>query len=137
VVQILILFNLLLLVTGCVLSNNPVTSAPVITEFALPTQGGVPYEITAGPDGNLWFTEILGGTVEYCGVFEGLFGDFVLIAFRSDGGILKRCVRIQPLHTLFPSSEHTIVRSGGIAYLHYPRFEGAPEHAHVAPCEHG
>jgi hypothetical protein len=34
------------------------TGSPVITEFAIPTQGGIPYEITAGPDGNLWFTEI-------------------------------------------------------------------------------
>ncbi len=56
--QILILLSLLLLVTGCGPSNNPVTSSPVITEFALPTQGGISYEITAGPDGTLWFTEI-------------------------------------------------------------------------------
>lgn len=62
-VQILILLSLLLLVTGCVLSNNPVTSSPVITEFALPTQGGVPYEITAGPDGKLWFTELVSSKI--------------------------------------------------------------------------
>src|SRR5258708_6818379 len=71
---ILIVLGLLFLVTGCGQSNTPVTntgsptsstpstgtgtSSPVITEFALPTQGGIPYEITAGPDGNLWFTEI-------------------------------------------------------------------------------
>ncbi len=57
--QILMLLSLLLLVTGCGLGNNPVTStgssgsstpakgtgtsSPVITEFALPTQGGVPF----------------------------------------------------------------------------------------------
>jgi serine/threonine protein kinase len=28
-----------------------------IAEFDLPTSGGEPYVITAGPDGNLWFTE--------------------------------------------------------------------------------
>ena len=28
-----------------------------ITEFPLPTAGSFPYQITAGPDGNLWFTQ--------------------------------------------------------------------------------
>src|SRR4051812_3910877 len=28
-----------------------------ITEFPLPTPNNAPYWITAGPDGNLWFTE--------------------------------------------------------------------------------
>ena len=32
-----------------------------ITEFALPTRGGSALGITAGPDGNFWFTEITGG----------------------------------------------------------------------------
>jgi virginiamycin B lyase len=31
---------------------------PVITEFPLPTAGSTPVGITAGPDGNLWFTEL-------------------------------------------------------------------------------
>ena len=34
---------------------NPTTHA--ITEFAIPTANADPYGITAGPDGNLWFTE--------------------------------------------------------------------------------
>ena len=34
---------------------NPTTHA--ITEFAIPTANSHPEEITAGPDGNLWFTE--------------------------------------------------------------------------------
>ena len=38
------------LVDRCLLSVN-------ITEFPVPTAGAVPYDITAGPDGNLWFTE--------------------------------------------------------------------------------
>ena len=77
--RILFLLSLLLLVTGCGLGNNIVTNtaspasstqstgtgtrSPVITEFALPTQGGIPYQITAGPDGNLWFTEIVGNRI--------------------------------------------------------------------------
>jgi virginiamycin B lyase len=32
----------------------------VINEFPIPTTGGGPNEITAGPDGNLWFTEEFG-----------------------------------------------------------------------------
>jgi len=33
-----------------------ITPSGTITEFAIPS-GGKPYAITAGPDGNLWFTE--------------------------------------------------------------------------------
>ena len=40
-----------------------ITPAGVITEFAIPTGGSGPYEITAGPDGNLWFTESLGNKI--------------------------------------------------------------------------
>ena len=77
--RILFLLSLLLLVTGCGLDNNTVkntaspasstqstgtgTRSPVITEFALPTQGGIPYQITAGPDGNLWFPELMGNKI--------------------------------------------------------------------------
>src|SRR5947209_3969028 len=77
--RILFLLSLLLLVTGCGLGNNTVkntaspasstqstgtgTRSPVITEFALPTQGSIPYQITVGPDGNLWFTEIVGNKI--------------------------------------------------------------------------
>ena len=39
---------------------NPTTHA--ITEFAVPTASAEPYDITAGPDGNLWFTEFSAGT---------------------------------------------------------------------------
>jgi len=34
--------------------------SPTITEFHVPATGAGPYDITAGPDGNLWFTD--GGT---------------------------------------------------------------------------
>ena len=37
---------------------NPATHA--ITEFAIPTANASPRGITAGPDGNLWFTEMDG-----------------------------------------------------------------------------
>jgi virginiamycin B lyase len=34
-----------------------ITTAGVITEFALPTAGSDPFDIAAGPDGALWFTQ--------------------------------------------------------------------------------
>ena len=35
-----------------------ITTAGVITEFPIPTAGSGPAGIAAGPDGNLWFTEV-------------------------------------------------------------------------------
>jgi len=35
-----------------------ITTGGAITEFPVPSQNSHPWEITAGPDGNLWFTEI-------------------------------------------------------------------------------
>src|SRR5262249_5731396 len=42
-----------------------VADAPLspITEFALPTPNSRPYQITAGADGNLWFTESAGNRI--------------------------------------------------------------------------
>src|ERR1039457_6703155 len=37
-----------------------ITTAGVITQFAIPTANSAPYGITLGPDGNLWFTESVG-----------------------------------------------------------------------------
>ena len=31
------------------------------TRFPIPTGGGDPFDITTGPDGNLWFTEVTAG----------------------------------------------------------------------------
>src|SRR6266516_4026608 len=41
-------------------SNNigRISTAGVITEFAVPTANSAPALIMAGPDGNLWFTEL-------------------------------------------------------------------------------
>ncbi len=51
-----------LLASLCLLSG--VTGAQVITEFSAGiTPGSEPYYITAGPDGNLWFTETNGGRI--------------------------------------------------------------------------
>jgi hypothetical protein len=34
-----------------------------IREFPIPTANSAPVGITAGPDGNLWFTEVLGNQI--------------------------------------------------------------------------
>jgi hypothetical protein len=38
-------------------------AAVTITEYAIPTGGSQPIGITAGPDGNLWFTELSGNKI--------------------------------------------------------------------------
>ncbi len=40
-----------------------ITPSGIITEFALPTANSGPTGITAGPDGNLWFTEFNGNKI--------------------------------------------------------------------------
>ncbi len=40
-----------------------ITTAGVVTEFPLPSANSNPRTITAGPDGNLWFTEDLGNRI--------------------------------------------------------------------------
>ena len=44
------------------LSSAPAwAAAGTVTEFSVPS--GSPVGITAGPDGNLWFTELLAGEI--------------------------------------------------------------------------
>jgi streptogramin lyase len=42
---------------------RPARPSALVTEFVIHTPGARPYGITAGPDGNLWFTESNAGTV--------------------------------------------------------------------------
>src|SRR6266581_5076413 len=39
-------------------TGTPAFAAPPITEYPIPTANSNPAVITAGPDGNLWFTEL-------------------------------------------------------------------------------
>ncbi len=52
----------ILLALGAFASAFP-AAAQTITEFTIPTADSVPVDITAGPDGNLWFTENLQGKI--------------------------------------------------------------------------
>ncbi|HEV8176472.1 MAG TPA: hypothetical protein VGP44_02175, partial [Gemmatimonadales bacterium] len=49
---------LVLLVLGEVISStaSPARGAPRMREFPIPTSSSGPWGITAGADGNLWFT---------------------------------------------------------------------------------
>ncbi len=40
-----------------------ITTAGTITEFPVPTPDSRPRGITAGPDGNVWFTELTGNRI--------------------------------------------------------------------------
>src|SRR5260370_4617487 len=55
---------MVLAIVGAVLLlwTQPVAAAPTITEFHV-SNVGVPQGITAGPDGNLWFTEFYDNVV--------------------------------------------------------------------------
>ena len=52
------LLSMLLGVLACSASASAYTApSGTITEFTIPTTSSIPEGITAGPDGNLWFTE--------------------------------------------------------------------------------
>ena len=53
------------LVVGLTAGLAPAAQAlsVTITEFPVPTAGGGALDITAGPDGNLWFTEGTGNKI--------------------------------------------------------------------------
>src|SRR5688572_21829916 len=48
-----------------------------VVEFALPTPGSGPHGITAGPDGNLWFTEYYANLIGRV-TSEGVITEFFL-----------------------------------------------------------
>jgi len=39
------------------------TSGTILAEYDLPTQDALPWDITLGPDGNMWFTELAGRNI--------------------------------------------------------------------------
>jgi len=47
----------LAVVAAMALTTEMAVAQPPVTEYSIPTAGSYPYGITAGPDGNLWFTE--------------------------------------------------------------------------------
>src|SRR5438093_628469 len=71
--------------TGAAEAAVPVPG--VITEFSLPTPNSRPFEITAGPDGDLWFTELTNNKIGRISP-TGTLTEFLLpTASSSPGGI--------------------------------------------------
>lgn len=69
-----------------------ITTAGVVTEFAIPTAAGYPVGITTGPDGALWFTEESAakvGRITTAGVVTefNVAGEPKFIAAGSDGAL--------------------------------------------------
>ena len=75
------------LVIGSAEAASAATVAPPpIVEFAVPTSNSGPGSITAGPDGNLWFTEKTGNKIGRISA-SGSFPTFSLAAGALFGGI--------------------------------------------------
>ncbi|MGH6796672.1 MAG: virginiamycin B lyase family protein, partial [Methylocella sp.] len=75
-----------LLIFGATLTAALALSGMII-EFPIPTAGSEPVGITAGPDGNLWFTESHGNNIGRI-TTKGVVTEFpVPTAFSGPGGI--------------------------------------------------
>jgi virginiamycin B lyase len=60
------------------------TPSGVITEFPIPTAGSYPSLIVAGPDGNLWFTELHGNKIGRI-TTSGVITEFPVTTSFPDG----------------------------------------------------
>jgi streptogramin lyase len=117
--------------TGNLTPSSPgcVTTPGAIHEYAIPTTGSQPNGITAGPDGNLWFTEHYGssgnGTIAKV-TTAGTFTEYPLLTFAGpttiaagpDGNLwfieqAENIAKITPGGTL---TEFAIPIPGGFPY---------------------
>ena len=67
-------------------SAGPLAPPPIV-EFAVPTASSAPIAITAGPDGNLWFTEEAGNKIGRISP-SGAISEFPLAVGAMPGGIV-------------------------------------------------
>jgi streptogramin lyase len=65
-------------------SVNVVSSTIIINEFTLPTNFSVPFGITAGPDGNLWFTELNGAKIATINPTTHVITEFAMPSTSSE-----------------------------------------------------
>src|SRR5689334_17234101 len=61
-IPVLILLSMIFL-AACSDNTTPAKATGTITEFHIPTNASSPDGITAGPDGNIWFTEKIGDKI--------------------------------------------------------------------------
>jgi virginiamycin B lyase len=59
-----------------------VSSAQIVTEFDVPTPRSTPADITAGPDGNVWFTEASGNKIGRI-TMSGVITEYAVPTFFS------------------------------------------------------
>jgi hypothetical protein len=62
--------------------SNALAAIGDITEYTIPTASSQPYDIVAGPDGNLWFTEQLGNKVAKV-TTSGIFAEYAVPTTNS------------------------------------------------------
>lgn len=113
---------------GTIVNDDLATSVP-ITEYRIPTTGGTPYGITAGPDGALWFTEQYGnkigrittsGTItEYS--LPTLFGQPGSITAGSDGALWFTYNAYNPITGSGSNSIGRITTGGAVTLYPAPR----------------
>jgi virginiamycin B lyase len=70
-----------------------------VTEFPLPTAGAQPFAITAGPDGNVWFTE--GGSQKVGRITPA----GVIKEFPVTGAVTPRDITIGPDNNLWMTDQ--------------------------------
>jgi len=63
-----------------------ISTSGKITEFPIPTGCSQPIEITAGPDGNLWFTEYCSNKIGRISM-SGTITEFTVPGFSTPWGI--------------------------------------------------
>jgi streptogramin lyase len=107
--------------------------AQTITEYPVPTPASVPFDITAGPDGNLWFTEFTPGIRTIGRITpEGAITEFPLPANPANGpfGIAagpdgNLWFTLSPLADLPGNSAIGRITTGGVAATDVPLPDGS------------
>ena len=85
------------------------TSGTILAEYDLPTQDALPWDITLGPDGNMWFTELAGRNIGRIKP-KGRIKEFPVPGESGMAGIHRRSGR-----------EHLVLRGvRGLHRTHHP-----------------
>jgi streptogramin lyase len=117
-------------VTG--LAYAPAAPAREITEFIIPTAGAQPRGITAGPDGNVWFTEFVGNRIGRIRP-DGTITEFPLVAGSQPSAIVAGPDGNLWFTELGRNRIGRITPAGGITEFVVPTAASQPEGITVGP----
>jgi hypothetical protein len=78
-------------------TRSVASPAGVVTTFAVPTPNSAPWGIAAGPDGNLWFTEIVANQIGRI-TTNGVVTEFAIPPGSNPRGIAERHGRQRLVH---------------------------------------